>query len=364
MNPKVTFIVPCYKLAHLLPECINSILTQSFEDFEILIMDDSSPDNTPQVAASFNDPRVIHVRNEPNLGHLRNYNKGISLSRGQYVWLISADDYLRKPYVLERYVKLLDENPNVGYVFCPGVKVRGGKEVNALDYSFHGSRDAVFNGRKFLSKFVRENTIVAASGCVRKECYDKVSVFPLDMPWGGDWYLWAIFAFHYDVGYLAEPMVCYREHEMSMTTKLMTEDVAHCSTEDIAMPWIFKRKAEEAGLKSLVRDCLDSAGFEYARRIAAKRYKSAAASMSFEEFESSLCRNTDKEDEREYVRARVYSYVGDEHYWKGDNALAKANYERALSKNPWLPKLWAKWLLLSTGNVGGAIRRARAAIVK
>jgi glycosyltransferase involved in cell wall biosynthesis len=118
-DPSVSFVVPCYKLAHLLPECINSILSQSYREFEILIMDDHSPDATPEVAASFKDPRVRHIRNDPNLGHLRNYNKGIELSRGRYVWLISADDYLGNRYVLERFVALLDENPRVGYTFCP-----------------------------------------------------------------------------------------------------------------------------------------------------------------------------------------------------------------------------------------------------
>src|SRR5947209_11370258 len=86
-KPKVSFVVPCYKLAHLLPECINSILSQTFKDFEILIMDDCSPDNTEEIARSFKDPRVKHIRNDPNLGHLRNYNKGIELSRGRYIWL-------------------------------------------------------------------------------------------------------------------------------------------------------------------------------------------------------------------------------------------------------------------------------------
>ncbi len=364
MEPKVTFIVPCYKLAHLLPECVNSILAQTFRDFEILIMDDCSPDKTPEVAASFRDPRVIHVRNEPNLGHLRNYNKGIGLARGKYVWLISADDYLRRPYVLDRYVRLLDEHPKVGYVFCPGVKVRGGAEATALDYSFHGDHDAIINGRKFLSKLVRKNTIVAASGCVRKECYDNICVFPLDMPWGGDWYLWAIFAFSYDVGYLSEPMVCYREHELSMTTKLMTENVAQCSTEDIAMPWIFKRKAEEAGYQQLTRDCLDSAASDYARRLSKKRYRSAAAAMNLDEFEESLCKNTEKESERDYVRARVYTYAADEYYWQGESTLAREFYSRALQKAFWMPKTWAKWLLASSGTVGHALRRARASLAK
>ena len=93
--PTVSFVVPCYRLAHLLAECVNSILSQTFTDFEVLIMDDKSPDNTAEVANSFKDPRVRYIRNDPNLGALKNYNHGIALSRGKYVWLISADDYLR-----------------------------------------------------------------------------------------------------------------------------------------------------------------------------------------------------------------------------------------------------------------------------
>jgi glycosyltransferase involved in cell wall biosynthesis len=364
MDPKVTFIVPCYKLAHLLPDCINSILGQTFRDFEILIMDDASPDNTPEVAASFNDPRVIHVRNNPNLGHLRNYNKGIAMSRGNYVWLISADDYLRKPYVLERYVKLMDENPQTGFVFCPGVKVIGGKEIGTLDYSMHGDKDAVFEGRQFLAKLVKENTIVAASGMVRKTIYDTVSVFPLDMPWGGDWYLWCVFALHSDVGYLAEPMVCYREHELSMTNKLMDEDVAHCTWEDLMMPWTMKKKVEEAGYKHLVKSCLDSAAYDYARRLTAKRYKTASAAISFEEFEEFLCKSTPDEKERDYVRGQVYAAVADTYYWSGEQALASQFYSKALRKQPWMPKVWGKRLLLASGGLGSMLRKGRANVVR
>src|SRR4030095_4370191 len=95
--PTVTFVVPCYKLAHYLRDCVESILAQEYGDFEILIMDDCSPDNTPAVAASLSDPRGRSVRKKPNLGHLRNYNKGINLARGRYLWLLSADDRLRSP---------------------------------------------------------------------------------------------------------------------------------------------------------------------------------------------------------------------------------------------------------------------------
>src|SRR4029077_15915860 len=106
--PTVSFIVPCYHEGALLADCVRSILSQSYQDFEVLIMDDCSNRETFEVARSFRDARVMHVRNEQNLGHLANYNKGIGLARGRYLWLINADDFLSRSYVLERFVALMD----------------------------------------------------------------------------------------------------------------------------------------------------------------------------------------------------------------------------------------------------------------
>src|SRR5258705_13208938 len=77
--PTVSFVVLCYKLAHLLPECINSILSQTYRDFEVLIMDDQSPDNTADVAKLFQDPRLKYFLNENNIGGFRNENEGVRL---------------------------------------------------------------------------------------------------------------------------------------------------------------------------------------------------------------------------------------------------------------------------------------------
>src|ERR1700731_2287847 len=198
-TPTVSFVIPCYKLAHFLPECVNSILDQTYGDFEVLIMDDCSPDNTAEVARSFQDRRVQHIRNESNLGALPNYNKGIGLSRGKYVWLISADDYLRRPYVLQRYVDLMEANPRVSYTFCPGVEVKNGKETGPLGYSTYGDRDRVIAGRVFLETLLYHNLVIAPAAMARREYYEKISYFvinpvwggaPIDLIWGGDWYLW------------------------------------------------------------------------------------------------------------------------------------------------------------------------------
>src|SRR5215813_7715276 len=179
MEPKVSFVIPCYNLAHFLADCVNSILSQTYGDFEVLIMDDCSPDNTPEVAAEFEDPRVTYIRNEPNLGHLRNYNKGIELSRGKYVWLISADDCLRSRSVLQKYVDLLDENPNIGYVFCPAMVLKDGEEAEVIGrVNRNGDRAEILSGRELVRSSAYNCPLVSPTALVRKECYTKVGGFP------------------------------------------------------------------------------------------------------------------------------------------------------------------------------------------
>jgi glycosyltransferase involved in cell wall biosynthesis len=349
-KPTVSFIVPCYKLAHLLPECINSILGQTYGDFEVLVMDDCSPDNTAEVASSFSDPRVKYILNAVNLGHLRNYNEGIRLSSGKYVWLISADDYLKSDRILEKYVKVMDHHPKVGYVFCRGHE--GGY------FPVRGDQDRIIPGRVLLKKLLRSNFVLAASGMARRECYEKVSYFPLDMPYAGDWYLWCVYALHYDVGYFAEPMVYYRKHELSMTSTLMQKSAEACCEEDVAVPWSVKKKADESGNRSASLECLDAVSEVYARNIASKRYGMTHPSLTMEQFEESLCRHTENEAERVRVRGRVYAGMGNEFYWQGRLEQAKQYYKSGLTEYPWMPSIYLKKWLLSLGKRGDALRKS------
>lgn len=360
--PAVSFIVPCYKLAHLLPECINSILAQSYGDFEILIMDDHSPDATPEVATSFQDPRVRHIRNTSNLGHLRNYNKGIELSRGKYVWLISADDYLARPYVLERYVSRLDSNPRVGYAFCPGVAVGGGTAVGisawvAHGRQVHGDEDRVLAGHVLLKRLLAGNTIVAASGLVRRECYVRHGSFPLDMPYAGDWYLWCLFALYYDVAYFAEAMVCYREHELSMTNIYAREDPLACCEEEVIIPFAIKRKADEEGFSEVAMSCLSAIAEVYTRAITTNRYGMSSSFMDVGECEESLGTKGLSKEEHNRVRARIHANLGDTYYGRGQKRRARQFYKNALRSDWRLPEVVAKSLLLSLGPAGDALRR-------
>jgi glycosyltransferase involved in cell wall biosynthesis len=365
-SPLVTFVIPCYKLAHLLPECVNSILGQTFTNFEVLIMDDNSPDNTAEVAKSFQDPRVRHIRNEPNLGALANYNKGFSLSRGKYIWLISADDYLRRPYVLQRYVELMESNPRINFTFCAGVGVREGKETGLLGWSAYADRDQVIDGRVLLQRLLDYNLVLAPSALARRDCYEKLSNFPVkpvwsgiqvDLIWGGDWYLWCLFALHGEVGFFAEPMVCYREHELAMTTIVTKDALDNCFRAEIGVTWMIQRRAKALGYDDVVRKAMQALAFDYAHHLTSKPYRSSFSTISEAQFEESLCANTPSEDERSWIRQLTFANAADRCFVKRDYAMAKAYYGKALALNAGDHKSRLKRIGLMVGWPGIALRR-------
>lgn len=106
-KPLVSIVLPTYKRAHVLPLAIRSVLNQTYTNFELIVVDDNSPDDTPLVVQSFRDPRIRYVRNEPNLKLPRALNKGFALSQGSYLtW--TSDDNLFAEDAIEKMVEALE----------------------------------------------------------------------------------------------------------------------------------------------------------------------------------------------------------------------------------------------------------------
>jgi glycosyltransferase involved in cell wall biosynthesis len=351
-RPRVTFFIPCYKLAHLLPECVNSMLMQTYRDFEILIMDDCSPDDTPEVARSFTDPRVKHIRNEPNLGHLRNYNKAIGLARGDYIWLVSADDRLRSAHVLERYLGVMEANRRIGFAFCPGISIQDGRDAGIVPWARLDEPNTVIGGRTLLRRLVRANCVLAPSGMVRRDCYERLGGFPLDLPFAGDWFLWCLFALHYDVAYFAEPMVDYREHSGSMTGAMIADDIRRLSADDFAVRWRMLERIRQVGDDALARDCMDAIVDDYTNSLAGKSWRGTKYRMRLEEFERSLALYAPDAGEREQVRRTVLAGVGKHLYWDSELETDLQLFQLALEHGAFNPKLLVKYSLLRLGRPG------------
>ncbi|MGB5772943.1 MAG: glycosyltransferase family 2 protein [Crocosphaera sp.] len=112
---KVTVCIPTYNRSHYLTYAVNTVLNQTYNDFELIICDDGSPDNTPEVVAEFKDSRIRYIRHEKNMGRSRNMRSGFEASQGEYFIKFDDDDALT-PDFLEKTVKVLDENKNVDFV--------------------------------------------------------------------------------------------------------------------------------------------------------------------------------------------------------------------------------------------------------
>lgn len=113
-SSKVSICIPTYNYAHFLSQTIESVLSQTFSDFELLIVDNCSTDNTSDVVKKYSnsDQRITYFRNESNLGMVGNWNRCLQLATGEYIKILCADDLL-EPLCIERSVIMLEANPNV-----------------------------------------------------------------------------------------------------------------------------------------------------------------------------------------------------------------------------------------------------------
>jgi glycosyltransferase involved in cell wall biosynthesis len=316
-------------------------------------MDDCSPDNTGEVAMAFSDPRVKYVRHPQNIGHLRNYNEGIRLAKGRYIWLISADDRLRRPYALARFVETMDRHPSAAYIFCPSVKFDENGDTGIAGSV--GDHDAVINGRHFVRTLLHGNIVPAPAGMVRREAYERVGGFPLDLPFAGDWYMWAAFAFHGDVAYLSEPMVDRRVHSLNMTKSFFDRAPALVKDE-IEVLWRVKTLADEFGPRQLSRRALDAVAKDYAARVGRRITEEWAFGLTIEECEASQTRLGATRRERLAIGSRVYAALGDAYLETGRRELARAAYVTALRSDVRALRTLAKAALLMIGPFGVRLR--------
>ena len=116
--PKVSILIPTFNYAHYLEDSIPSALNQTYTDFELIILDNASTDNTKEVVAKYlSDPRVSYYRNETNIGVVGNFNLCLELANCEYIKFLCADDKF-EPTIVEKYVAVMDANPGVSLVTC------------------------------------------------------------------------------------------------------------------------------------------------------------------------------------------------------------------------------------------------------
>ena len=129
--PIVSIIMPAYNEEKHIAEAINSILNQTFENFEFIIINDGSIDRTEAIILSYSDPRIIYVKNEINLKLINSLNKGLSLARGKYIARMDSDD-ISLPERLQKQVLYMETHPDIG--ICGAQLIVFGTENTKMEF--------------------------------------------------------------------------------------------------------------------------------------------------------------------------------------------------------------------------------------
>jgi len=226
-HPAVSVVLPNYNHAAYLEERIESILSQEFTDFELILLDDASTDSSRAILDRYAraDPRIRAEYNSVNSGSpFRQWNKGVALARAPLIWMAESDDSCDRR-LLASNVEMLSSEPEAVLAFHQSLLV---DEKGALIRNFNDNYRFVFNTDRWEKPFVAEgreeiekylilhNTVPNASAALfRKSAYLACGGAPVDMRLNGDWLLYVRLLRFGKIAYRPEPYNYFRKHDQT-----------------------------------------------------------------------------------------------------------------------------------------------------
>ena len=248
-SPLVSFVVLCYKTEAYVGDCIRSILAQnSTYDFEIVAVDDCSPDGTVEVLRSFDDARLRVIVNEKNLRHPAAITLALGAARGKYIARIDSDDRYR-PEFLETVIPILERYPEVGLVYGDAAIIdSSGKQNYERSDRHYGGKD--FRGNALVA-ILEENFICAPTTCGRREAWQRFLPVPEHLAFS-DWYFSVNMAREYDFYFVNRVLADYRVHAENMHVRTILD-----RTEEGSIFWmldgVYAKKESDAALERAKR---------------------------------------------------------------------------------------------------------------
>jgi len=211
-NPNVSVLMPVYNMEKYIGDAIESILNQTYRDFEFIIIDDCSVDKTWEIIKKYasKDNRIIAEKNERNLGIYGTRNKLISLAKGVYIVWQDADD-ISLLYRIEHQYKFMEEHLEIG--------ISGGFLNYFNEDGEHGIRKYPADDRSLRKMIFKYSPIAQPAAIIRKECFNVTGLFPLASPVAEDLAMSFQIGTKYKFGNLQEILIKYRENRNGATFK-------------------------------------------------------------------------------------------------------------------------------------------------
>ena len=208
----VSIIIPTYNRAPLLKRAVQSVLRQTYTNFEIIVIDDASTDDTEKVVTSFNESRVKYLKNNSNKGPAASRNKGICLAEGEFVAFLDDDDEFL-PTKLEKQIKKFAVSPReVGVVYCGILHVYGKlvmyKRMPKGRIKFEASLHPQSMGWPVIT------------GLIKRKCFEKTGLFDESLLDREDWDMLIRMSKYYQFDYVEDILYTRYIHGYQITTNL------------------------------------------------------------------------------------------------------------------------------------------------
>ena len=212
-NPQISIIVPTYNRADFLPKAIQSILNQTYQDWEAIIVDDGSTDKTEEIVKDYNESRIRYIAHKSNLGISTARNTGIKNSKGKYIALLDSDDEWFPEKLSCQMKTFQEEDLKCGVVCTGGYMVKDDKVL--------GVKAIPADLDNFYEKFLFENITWTSNALVKKECFKKAGLFDENLESCEDWDMWIRIAKYYKFIFLEMPLTKYVIHSGQLSEDLL-----------------------------------------------------------------------------------------------------------------------------------------------
>lgn len=225
-KPLVTVIIPAHNHELYIEECIHSVLSQTYANIQLIIINDGSTDNTEGVIknmiANKNLTRDIEYYSQDNQGVCRTLNRGIKLSKGKYIASIGSDDIWIKDKI-EKQVTFLERNNEIGLVFTDTFFIKNKSKLALRHTDYKPDIKKYFlkgiQNVNIHNKLLYDCFIPAISVMMRKDCLEIVGYYDEDLP-SEDYNMWLRFTMHYPIAFIDEALAYQRKHDKNASGKI------------------------------------------------------------------------------------------------------------------------------------------------
>jgi glycosyltransferase involved in cell wall biosynthesis len=258
-TPLLSVVIPSFNYARFLGDCLSSIFGQvDAPPFEIVLVDDGSTDETPEVLELYADPRLRVIRHGQNRGHVATINEALPLARGKFIARLDPDDRYR-PHFLATVCRILESHPDVGFLYGRAALIDDrGLETGSITAAPH---EGDFHGSEFI-RLLERNFICAPASAGRREAWTEHLPVPDGLAFH-DWYFSLLIARRYPFYFVDDVIADYRVHAANHHARVSKD-----GSEERSIFWLLDRVFDGSDQDALFQPSKDSV----ARRVYGAHY--------------------------------------------------------------------------------------------